>query len=115
MITEKTYKALKILAARTNWNTPIMAKEFAWLLWGDEPDKKYLFEAHTNTGNGACAGKKAWLCAGSLLGKLSRQGLAKSTVIDDYKYGYCITSKGREEILKYEETAIKERIVKYGR
>lgn len=58
MITEKTYKALKILAARTNWNTPIMAKEFAWLLWGDEPDKRYLFEAHTNTGNGACAGKK---------------------------------------------------------
>ena len=102
MITEKTYKALKLLAAWTNWNTPIMAKDFAWLLWGDEPDKRYLFEARTNTGNGACVGKKAWLCAGSLLGKLSKQGLAKSVIIG-CKYGYCITSKGKDEIMKYEE------------
>lgn len=79
-----------------------MAKDFAWLLWGDEPDKRYLFEARTNTGNGACVGKKAWLCAGSLLGKLSKQGLAKSVIIG-CKYGYCITSKGKDEIMKYEE------------
>lgn len=101
-MTYKTYKALSILSS-TLWDRPMSAKEFAKRLWGDDPDKQYLFEAHSNTGNGACAGKKAWLCAGSLLGRLRKKGLVSqsSSVIWS---GYVLTDKGKQAIKEYEQS-----------
>lgn len=100
-ITDKTYKALSILSSAL-WDRPMSAKEFAKRLWGDDQDKQYLFEAHSNTGNGACAGKKAWLCAGSLLGRLRKKGLVRwsSLVICS---GYVLTDKGKQAIKEYEQ------------
>ena len=69
-ITEKKAKALRILREKPG----ITAREFA-VRYFDAPENEILFTAVSNQGNGACAGKKAWLCAGSLLGKLYRQGL----------------------------------------
>lgn len=100
-ITDKTYKALSILSS-ASWDRPMSAKEFAKRLWGDDQDKECLFNAHTNSGNGACAGKKAWLCAGSLLGRLRKKGLVSqlSSVIWS---GYVLTDKGKQAIKEYEQ------------
>lgn len=99
MITYKTYKALKCLE-QTQPNRPLTANWFAHKLWGDDESKQYLFTAVSNSGNGACSGKKAWLCAGSLLSKLAKQGLTRWQP-RPHK-GYYITSKGRESIKEYE-------------
>lgn len=69
MLTPKQRKALAVLDA----NPRITASRFAQLYF-DEPEHDYLHAAVSNQGNGACAGKKAWLCAGSLLGKLAKKG-----------------------------------------
>lgn len=104
MITPKTYKALKVLE-NTSPLSPMAANFFACRLWGKDEDKKHLFLAVTNIGNGACSGKKAWLCAGSLLGKLAKRGLVKWVPrIKGYcPDGYCLTNIGREELLQYEK------------
>lgn len=102
MITDKTYKALKILSTAT-WERPMHAKDFALLLCGSDPSKEHLFNAHTNTGNGACSGKKAWLCAGSLLSKLSKRGLAYRFVRNREEWhGYLLAEKGKQAIWEYE-------------
>ena len=76
MITEKQYKALKIVQekSRNSSNRTVRAYEFALAMWGKDLDKDYLFTGVSNQGNGACAGKKAWLCGGSYLGRLVKMG-----------------------------------------
>lgn len=100
-MTNRTYKALKVLES-ASWNRPMSAKEFAKRLWGNDPDKEYLFNAHTNCGNGACAGKKAWLCAGSLLGRLRKKGLVSRSSLVIWS-GYVLNDKGKQAIKEYEQ------------
>lgn len=52
-----------------------------------------LHDAVTNTGNGACSGKKLWLCAGSYLAKLRKK---KLLWYDPKTIGWYTTSKGKE-------------------
>ena len=89
-MTEKTIKALKILASMENGG--ITPNRFAMKFWGDDPERQSLFTSVANAGNGACAGKKAWLCAGSYLNKLVKKGLAAKT----YNFHYCISRQGKE-------------------
>lgn len=105
MITEKTYKALKVLE-KTTHKYPMPANGFAIALWGDDEDKKYLFTAVSNGGHGGAAGKKAWLCAGSLLGKLAKKGLVKwiSRAFSGTYTGYMITTTGKQAIEEYEKS-----------
>ncbi len=67
MITEKTYKALKYLKDHPNASY----SSFAMEMW---PDSN-MHTKSSNTGNGACRGKAAWLCAGSYIGKLKSKKL----------------------------------------
>ena len=71
-LTPKQAKALSILREHPG----VTAHGFAALYFTD-PSQKTLFTAVSNQGNGACAGKKAWLCAGSILGKLAKKGLVR--------------------------------------
>lgn len=100
MITYKTYKALKCLE-HTKVDIPMSAHLFAHRYWGEDENKRYLFTAVTNSGNGATSGKKAWLCAGSLLSKLAKRGLVM-WLCRPY-HGYTITSKGLDAIREYEQ------------
>ena len=104
MITEKTYKALKILKPTKDYSMVMSAFVFAHHFWGNEPEKRYLFTAVSNSGHGATASKKAWLCAGSYLSKLAKNGLVKwHPQLEGYHgSGYKITSKGLEAIKEYE-------------
>lgn len=104
MITEKTYKALKVLE-NTSFSNPMTANSFALILWGEDEDKRYLFTAVSNGGNGACAGKKAWLCAGSMLGRMAKKGLVKwySRTLSGTNTGYCITNMGKRSVEEYEK------------
>ena len=104
MITEKTYKALKVLE-NTTFSRPMPANSFALALWGEDEEKLYLFEAVSNSGNGAAAGKKAWLCAGSLLGRMAKKGFVKwySRSFSGTHTGYCITNIGKQAIEEYEK------------
>ena len=90
MPTQKLLKALSVLKK----HPCITAKQFA-IYYFDSKKDKYLFSAISNQGNGACAGKKAWLCAGSLLGKLAKQGYVS---VRPYTYPktFVLTQKGRE-------------------
>jgi len=108
MITDKTYKALKILEPTKDYSVVMSAFVFANHFWGDDPEKQYLFTAMTNNGNGATASKKAWLCAGSYLSKLAKKGLVRwqPSLKGYHSTGYQITSKGLETIKEY-ETKIK--------
>ncbi len=89
-ISEKDKKALTILSK----DGPMMARDFA-MQYFDGPEHQYLFTAVSNQGNGACAGKKAWLCAGSLLGRLVKRGLAKRTLVSDI-WMFAVTGQGRD-------------------
>lgn len=106
MITEKTYKALKILEPTKNYSVVMSAFVFANHFWGNDPEKQYLFTATTNSGNGASSGKKAWLCAGSYLSKLAKKKLVRWTPsLEGYHgTGYQITSHGLQAIKEYEHT-----------
>jgi len=108
MITTKTYKALKVLEVTKNYCMVMSANNFAMKFWGDDPDKKYLFTAIANSGNGACAGKKAWLCAGSYLSKLQKRKLVRweSRNPGYHGTGYKITKHGLEAIKEYESKAM---------
>ena len=91
-LTPKQAKALSILREHPG----ITAHGFAAHYFTD-PSQETLFTAVSNQGNGACAGKKAWLCAGSLLGKLAKQGLVRR----DYGSGtgrFYLTFKGEQQI-----------------
>ena len=104
MITEKTYKALKVLLPTKDFAVVMSANNFAQRLWGNDPEKQYLFTAVTNGGNGACAGKKAWLCAGSYLSKLAKKRFVRYTTRHEgyHGSGYQITKQGLEAIKEYE-------------
>lgn len=95
--------ALKVLE-NTSPVAPMTANLFAHQLWGGDETKRHLFTAVSNSGNGACSGKKAWLCAGSLLGKLAKRGLVRWTPErKGYNHnGYFLTNKGRQELTQYE-------------
>lgn len=102
MITKKQAKALRIIGG-ASW-PGISASRFARTYY-DEPGQQYLFSAVSNQGNGACSGKKAWLCAGSLLGRLAKAGL----VYRDYRNEtprYIITDKGKQELQNYNENHV---------
>lgn len=71
-LTPKQAKVLSILREHPGGT----AHGFAAFYFTD-PSQETLFTAVSNQGNGACAGKKAWLCAGSLLGKLAKKGLVR--------------------------------------
>ena len=107
MITINTYNALKILE-KTSPVSPMAARQFAFLLWGDNEQYKYLFTSVSCGDNGAVSGKKAWLCAGSILGKLAKQGLVKWTPTREghYRTGYFLTNLGRQELTQYESRTL---------
>jgi hypothetical protein len=69
MLTEKQSRALAILTEH-----PYITARMFGEYYFDSPEHGYLHTAVSNQGEGACAGKKAWLCAGSLLGKLRKEG-----------------------------------------
>ena len=88
----KQAKALAILRDHPGCT----ANTFA-ALYFTEPSRESLFTAVSNQGNGACAGKKAWLCAGSLLGKLAKRGLIRR----DYGSGtgrFYLTYEGENKL-----------------
>lgn len=89
MLTKKQIKALSILDRHPG----ITASSFGTLYF-DGPEHESLHTAVSNQGNGACAGKKAWLCAGSLLGKLKKKGLVMNK-IRSCPPGFILTEKGR--------------------
>ena len=97
-MSEKEYKILKAIE-RGTYDRGINAKAIAWALWGDDVEHEYLFSACSKQGNGACRGKKAWLCAGSLVGKLRKKGLVD---YDRHCTGYVLRSAGRTFIADYE-------------
>lgn len=93
MLTPGQTKALDILRRH-----PDITANFFAALYFDGPSHEYLFTAVSNQGNGARAGKKAWLCAGSLLGKLTKKGLVWRRFLDDGKTVFCLTDKGRKAL-----------------
>lgn len=95
-ITKKTFKALAILKENPNIN----AKAFAVLYYGEEHQS--LFTAVSNQGNGACAGKKAWLCAGSLLGKLAKKGYVRRQIDKYGSISYYLTYEGKRALHEHE-------------
>lgn len=98
MLTPIQYKAL-VAISKGSYQRGISARALAWSLWGENPEYEYLFSAASNQGEGACHGKKAWLCAGSLAGKLRKAGYVQ----DDQEFsGYCLTSKGEAAIREYD-------------
>lgn len=97
MLTDKQAKAIRILRD----NPYITANRFA-MFYFDTPKHEYLFTAVSNQGNGACAGKKAWLCAGSLLGKLKKELYVDSTKYDNPARFYA-TAVGRIMLNKYDK------------
>lgn len=66
------------------------AHEFATQMWEDSDMHKRV----KNTGNGACAGKGAWLCAGSYLAKLIKYGWVEKSG----NWLFHITVRGEEEV-----------------
>ena len=92
MLTVKQTKALEILKAHPG----VSARQFGDIYF-DKPGQGYLHTAVSNQGNGACSGKKAWLCAGSLLGKLKKTGLVREG-FGKYDRGFHLTEKGRKEL-----------------
>lgn len=97
MLTPKQAKALDILR-----NNPGCTANTFVALYFTDPSQESLFTAVSNQGNGACAGKKAWLCAGSLLGKLAKKGLVRR----DYGSGtgkFYLTSKGENKLASHQD------------
>ncbi len=93
MLTERQAKALRVLRD----HTLITARQFG-LYYFDEERYSSLHTAVSNQGNGACAGKKAWLCAGSILGKLSRAGLVQR-IPYTMPIRFRLTAEGEDKLL----------------
>lgn len=88
-ISKKTQKALSILLDHPN----ITARAFGDFYF-TEPEHEYLYTACSKQGNGACRGKKLWLCTGSLLGRLIQKGYVRR-YIDKYgKTTFSLTYDG---------------------
>ena len=93
MLTKKQLKALAILKLHPD----VTAGAFA-LFYYTEPEYEYLFTACSNQGNGACRGKKAWLCAGSLLGRLIEKGWVKRYWKRDSAPLFKLTAEGEKAL-----------------
>lgn len=93
---QRTYKALTILQD----NPHITAARFAELYFTEEK-YQYLFTAVSNQGEGTCAGKKAWLCAGSLLGSLAKRNFVAAVPYINPKRFY-LRENGKMAIQNYE-------------
>lgn len=92
-LTPKQRKALTILRDHPG----ITARAFGYFYF-DQPEHEYLQSACSNQGTGACHGKKLWLCAGSLLGKLVKKGWAIH-VCDRYgHWTFRLTEEGKKMI-----------------
>jgi hypothetical protein len=98
-ITDKQYRILKVIFGVPS-DRGITANELASMVWRGIPEYEYLFTAITNGGNGACSGKKAWLCMGSQVGKLMKNGLVRYA--NNRCKGYILTFRGVEAITEYE-------------
>lgn len=96
-VTPKTRRALTILAGAKDPLHGITANTFAAQYYAGT-DKEYLLAAVSNQGDGACVGKKAWLCAGSYLARLVKQGLVYRHMTRDGKVLFFITEKGRDAL-----------------
>lgn len=88
LLTIKQANALEILK-NTSSGSPMTCKMFARLMWPESP----MHLKVSNQGRGATPGKAAWLCAGSYLSKLRRDGLVSNLFVSDGE-GYYITEKG---------------------
>ena len=97
MLTAKEHKALSILAEHP-YPEGVTASRFA-VLYFNEEKHRILFTAVSNQGNGACAGKKSWLCAGSFLGRLAKKGYCFHRYKGDVGY-YYISPEGEKAIKK---------------
>ena len=97
MITEKQYKALKIIQQYPL----IRAKGFADKMWGDT--KTNMFTKRSNQGNGACTGKAAWLCAGGYTGVLVKKGFVRKHPVYPTDAWIALTEEGKKEIELYEK------------
>ncbi len=99
MLTDMQYKALLAISKGT-YRRGVSAKTLALTLWGDDPNYEHLFLASSKQGNGATRGKKAWLCAGSLAGKLRKAGYIQ---YDCDFTGYVLTLAGDAAMREYEK------------
>ena len=99
-LSTKTIKALEIIRDHPGQR----AKSFARLYF-TEPKHEYLFTSSCRGANNSTArGKKAWLCAGSLLKCLENRGLLDSYVTTDGAITYHLSDKGQEELKKTKKT-----------
>lgn len=89
-LSNRCIQALEILSEYT-YNEPISAMGFADKFWKDSDTN--MFTSSKNTGNGACRGKAAWLCAGSYLAKLRKKGLVTCTT---WTNGYLLSFDGKK-------------------
>jgi len=97
-------KALKFIRDNPN----VQAAKIAEHLWPDS----LMHTRYHNTGNGACAGKGAWLCGGSYVGKLVKKGWVRRDYdkwrdhdTGELKYGatfYIVTRAGLEALNEME-------------
>lgn len=101
----KSIKALHILKAHPD----IPAKAFARFYF-DDPKYEYLFTASSNNGHGNSRGKKAWLCAGSLLGRLVKKGYVERTFHKDGSVRFKLTKKGLQYLSEHESEARLDRV-----
>lgn len=94
--TKRMIDALIILKD-TNYHKTIGAAQFGREFWPDH----IMHVQMTNTGNGACAGKKGWLAAGSYLRKLKIKGLV---ALPMYVGAFYITDLGKKVLIEYLES-----------
>ena len=97
-LTPRRFKALAVLY----FHPCLSARDFA-VRYYTEPELDYLFSSVSNQGNGACAGKKAWLCAGSLLGRLRKEGMAYVIPYTNPRK-FNLSEKGRDVLLGMEKS-----------
>jgi predicted transcriptional regulator len=93
--TEK--RALQVLSGIKEPWKGMKAKAFAEAFY-EGTEHEYLLTAVSNQGNGACAGKKAWLCAGSFLSKLCKKGLVNQYYDKNRGLVYAISHEGEEAL-----------------
>lgn len=97
-LTPKQERALRILRD----NPGVTMTRFSYLYYEGTP-QEYLLYAVSNQGNGACAGKKAWLCAGSYLAKLCKKGLLVKNYDRNYRPRYTVSDKGERLLDKLDK------------
>ena len=95
-LTPQRRKALEILLNLKDPSAGITASAFAQEYYSGT-EHEYLLTAVSNQGEGACGGKKAWLCAGSYLAKLVKEGLVRKRYSAKRSSArFLITDKGRD-------------------